>query len=73
MITLTKPRARLEVQTINSNHPGADFGVIVLNETDAQFSLRECLAFLAADGWSTPQEVPSAQDGVHKFLLSRKK
>jgi hypothetical protein len=69
--TLDKPR--LVPQTINSNHPGAEFGVIQLDDTDTQLSLSECLAVLAGEGWSTPQEVPCAKDGVHQFLVSRKK
>jgi hypothetical protein len=69
--TLDKPR--LVPQTINSNHPGVEFGVIQLDDTDTQFSLNECLTVLAEEGWSSPQEVPSAEIGVHKFLVSRRK
>jgi hypothetical protein len=71
MNTLVK--SRLEVQTVNSNHPGSEFGVIHLEESDTQMTLPECLALLAQDGWSTTQEVPSARPGTHKFLISRRK
>lgn len=71
MTTLAKPR--LEVQTINSNHPGAEFGVIHLGTTDTQLSLSECLAALSQDGWTAPEEIPCARPGIHKFLISRKK
>jgi hypothetical protein len=71
MQTLTQ--SRLPVETINSNHPGSEFAVIHLEESDIQMTRRECLDLLAQDGWSTTQEVPCHRDGVHKFLLSRKK
>ena len=61
------------VQTINSNHPGSEFGVVVFEEAGTQMSLAECLSLLAQDGWSNTQEVPCARTGVHKFLISRKK
>ena len=61
------------VQTINSNHPGSEFGVVHFEESDAQMSLDECLSLLAEDGWLNIQEVPCARAGVHKFLISRKK
>ena len=63
----------IPVQTINSNHPGSEFGVVHFEESDAQMSLEACLSLLAEDGWSNPQEVPSARSGVRKFLISRKK
>jgi hypothetical protein len=69
----TLASAHLEVETVNSNHPGAEFGVIHLEDSDTQMSLRECLEMLAEEGWSTTQEVPCAREGVHKFLVSRKK
>jgi hypothetical protein len=69
----THSQSRLAVETINSNHPGSDFGVIHLETSDSQMSLRECLNLLAQDGWTTTQEVPCARPGVHKFLVSRKK
>lgn len=68
--TLISP---VPVQTINSNHPGAEFGVVLLDDSALQMSLDECLSLLAEDGWSNPQEVPVARAGVHKFLVSRKK
>jgi hypothetical protein len=71
MTTLAKPR--LEVQTINSHHQGAEFGVVLLEDSDTQLSLGECLAVLREEGWSEPQEVDCDKVGVHKFLLSRKK
>jgi hypothetical protein len=72
-MTTLAAKPRLEIETINSHHQGAEFGVIHLEDSDTQMSLRECLDLLAQDGWSTPQEVPCAKDGVHKFLISRKK
>ncbi len=69
--TLDKPR--LVPQTINSNHAGVEFGVIQLDDSDTQLSLSECLAVLAEEGWSTPQEVPCPRAGVHQFLVSRRK
>ena len=71
MNTLTS--SRLMVETINSNHPGSEFAVIHLEESDVQMTRQECLELLAQDGWTTRQEVPCARSGVHKFLLSRKK
>jgi hypothetical protein len=71
MTTLALPR--LSVETINSHHAGVEFGVIHLEETDTQLSLRECLHLLAEEGWTTSQEVPCARAGVKKFLISRKK
>ena len=61
------------VQTINSNHPGSEFGVVVFQESASQMSLAECLSLLAQDGWSNTQEVSCGSTGVHKFLISRKK
>ena len=63
----------IPVQTINSNHPGSEFGVVVFQEADSQMSLAECLSLLAQDGWSHSQEVPCDRTGAHKFLISRKK
>jgi hypothetical protein len=63
----------IPVQTINSNHPGSEFGVVLFEESDSQMSLAECLSLLAQDGWSNTQEVPCTRAGVHKFLISRKK
>jgi hypothetical protein len=63
----------LTVETINSNHPGSEFGVIHLADSDTQMTLGQCLALLAEDGWSTRQEIPCAEAGMHKFLVSRKK
>jgi len=71
MTTLDKPR--LVPQTVNSNHPGAEFGVIQLDDSDTQLSLNECLAVLAEEGWSGLQEVPCDKEGVHQFLVSRRK
>jgi hypothetical protein len=65
--------SHIPVQTINSNHPGAEFGVVLFEGSVLHMSLDECLALLAEDGWSNAQEVPVARAGVHKFLLSRKK
>jgi hypothetical protein len=66
-------QTRLPVETINSNHPGSEFGVIHLEESDTQMTRQECLDLLAQDGWTTTQEVPCARFGVHKFLVSRRK
>ena len=66
-------KSPVAVQTVNSNHVGSEFGVIHLEESDVQMSLPECLELLAQDGWSTTEEVPCAREGVHKFLISRKK
>jgi hypothetical protein len=63
----------ITVETINSNHPGSEFGVIHLATTETEMSLSECLALLAEDGWTTTQEIPCAREGVHKFLISRRK
>jgi hypothetical protein len=71
MTTLAK--SRLEIETINSHHQGAEFGVIHLEDSDTQFSLGECLALLKEEGWSEPQEVDCNRLGVHKFLISRRK
>jgi hypothetical protein len=61
------------VQTINSNHPGSEFGVVHFEEAEYQMSLAECLSRLAEDGWSNTQEVPCNRAGVRRFLVSRKK
>ena len=71
LTTLAKPR--LEIETINSHHQGAEFGVIHLEDSDTQLSLGECLAVLKEEGWSAPQEVDCDRVGVHKFLISRRK
>jgi hypothetical protein len=63
----------IPVQTVNSNHPGAEFGVVLVEDSVMQMSLDECLSLLAEDGWENPQEIPVARAGVHKFLVSRKK
>jgi hypothetical protein len=63
----------LPVQTINSNHPGSSFGVVLFEEADTQMSLQECRSLLTEDGWSNVQEIPCDRVGVHKFLVSRKK
>ena len=63
----------IPVQTINSNHPGSEFGVVLFEESQNQMSLAECLSLLAEDGWSNIEEVPGTRTGVHKFLISRKK
>ena len=63
----------LPLQTINSNHPGSDFGVVVYEESDSQMSLDDCRALLAEDGWTNVEEVPNFRTGVHQFLVSRKK
>ena len=65
--------SHIPVQTINSNHPGAEFGVVMFEDSVMQMSLDECLSLLAEDGWANVQEVPCARAGVHKFLVSRKK
>ena len=69
----TLPELHFPVQTINSNHPGSEFGVVLFEESDTQMSMGECLSLLAEDGWSNIQEVPCARTGSHKFLISRKK
>ncbi len=71
MTTLAKPR--LEVQSINSHHQGAEFGVIYLEDSDTELSLGECLNVLKDEGWSESQEVDCDRIGVHKFLISRRK
>ena len=72
-MTATLPDLHFPVQTINSNHPGSEFGVVCFEESDVQMSLQECLSLLAEDGWSNTQEIPSNRNGVRKFLISRKK
>jgi hypothetical protein len=72
-MTTTLADLHLPVQTINSNHPGSEFGVVLFEESDTQMALEECLSLLAQDGWSTTQEVPGPRNGVRKFLVSRKK
>jgi hypothetical protein len=72
-MTATPADLHLPVQTINSNHPGSEFGVVHFEESDTQMSLEECLSLLAEGGWSTTQEIPSSRNGVRKFLVSRKK
>ncbi len=72
-MTSTLADLHCPVQTINSNHPGSEFGVVHFEESDTQMSLKECLALLAADGWTNTQEVPCSRAGVRKFLISRKK
>jgi hypothetical protein len=63
----------LPVQTINANHPGSSFGVVLFEESDAQMSFGECCALLSGDGWSNLQEIPSHQVGIRKLLVSRRK
>jgi hypothetical protein len=70
---MTLAQTHCPVETINSNHPGCEFGVIHLEDSDTQMSLGECLELLAADGWDTREEIPCEKPGVHKFLISRKK
>jgi hypothetical protein len=65
--------SHVPVQTINSNHPGAEFGVVLFEDSAMQMSLDECLSLLAEDGWANAQEVPCPRAGVHKILVSRKK
>ncbi|MCE0521737.1 MAG: hypothetical protein LV480_02375 [Methylacidiphilales bacterium] len=72
-MTTTLPGHQLPVQTINSNHAGSEFGVVLFDAADAGMSLDECLSLLAEDGWTNSQEVPSPRAGVRKFLVSRKK
>ena len=61
------------VQTLNSNHSGVEFGVVVFDETLTNLTLDECRALLAEDGWSEAQPVAGLKPGVHKFLVSRRK
>ena len=72
-MTTTLADLHIPVQTINSNHPGSEFGVVHYEASDAQMSLDECLSLLAEDGWSNTQEIPSNRNGVRTFLISRKK
>jgi hypothetical protein len=72
-MSTTLTDVRFPVQTINSNHPGSEFGVVHFDPSGTQMSLEDCLSLLAEDGWSTTQEVPSSRTGVRKFLVSRKK
>ncbi len=64
---------QLPVQTINSNHPGSSFGVVLFEESATQMSFYECRSLLAEDGWSNAQEIPFVRAGVRKFLVNRKK
>ena len=73
MTMTTLAKSRLEIETINSHHQGAEFGVIRLADTDTQFSLGECLAQLRDEGWTEPQEVACDEVGIHTFLISRRK
>jgi hypothetical protein len=61
------------VQTLNSNHSGVEFGVVVFDETLTNLTLDECRALLAVDGWSDADLMPSVKPGIHKFLVSRRK
>ena len=61
------------VQVINSNHPGAEFGVVLFDEKLADQTLEECRALLAEEGWLESQEVSCANPAIHKFLVSRQK
>jgi hypothetical protein len=61
------------VQTLNSNHPGSEFGVVCFEESATQMSLAECRSLLAEDGWTHVDEMPGASVGARKFLVSRKK
>jgi hypothetical protein len=69
--TLASPH--LEVKTINANHPGSDFGVVLFEESDSQMTLKECLDLLAEDGWTNAEEVSFSKSGMRKFLVTRKK
>ncbi len=64
---------QLPVQTLNSNHPGVEFGVVCLEESALQMSLDECRSLLAEDGWTHVDEMPGVRAGTRKFLVSRKK
>lgn len=72
-MTTLATTSRLPVETINSHHTGVEFGVIHLDDSDSQLSISECMEVLAEEGWTSREEVPCAQYGVRKFLVSRKK
>jgi len=72
-MTAVLPDLHFPVKTINSNHPGSEFGVVHFEASETQMSLDECLSLLASDGWSNMQEIPCTRAGARKFLISRKK
>jgi hypothetical protein len=65
--------ARLTVKALNSNHPGSEFGVVLLEDSDASMTPADGLALLAEDGWTVAANVPCDRPGILKFLVSRKK
>ena len=61
------------VQTLNSNHSGVEFGVVLFDDKLTDQTLDECRELLALDGWSEAELMPALKPGVHKFLVSRRK